>query len=127
MLMLFAGMHKSAALDGDTMSLRINIEDLVSSGVAVSGHGEDVAMKHAAAAGRIEAAQTGWQGASAVAMSALSEQWVATTSALLTRLSDHAQGLHASAQGFAEMEQRSSQALEAPARAANAIAGQTDM
>ncbi len=109
------------------MSLRVNVEDLASSGVAVSGHGEDVAVKHAAAAGRIDASQTGWQGASAVAMSALSEQWVVTTSALLTRLSDHAQGLHASAQGFAEMEQRSSQALEAPARAANAIAGQTDM
>ena len=60
-------------------------------------------------------------------MTALSEQWLATTATLLTRLSDHAQGLHTSAQGFAEMEPRNSQALEAPAQAANAIAGQNDI
>lgn len=94
------------------MSLRVNIEQLAASGVAVAGHGEDVATKHAAAAGRIDAAQAGWQGASAAAMALLSDEWVATTSALVTRLSDHAQGLHASAQGFTEMEQRNAQALQ---------------
>lgn len=109
------------------MSLRVNIEDLAASGIAVSGHGEDVAGKHAAAASRIDAAQAGWQGTSALAMSALSEQWLATTKALLTRLRDHAQGLHASAQGFAEMELRHSRALDEPAQAANTIAGQTGM
>ncbi len=109
------------------MSLRVNIEDVSASGVAVNAHGEDVAVKHAAAASRIDAAQAGWQGASAAAMALLSEQWLATTSALVTRLSDHAQALHASAQGFAEMEQRNSQQLEQPAQAANAIAAQTAM
>lgn len=109
------------------MSLRVNVEDLAASGAAVTGHGEDVAVKHAAAASRIDAAQAGWQGASALAMTALSEQWLATTATLVTRLSDHAQGLHASAQGFTEMEQRNSQALQEPAQAANAIAGQTDL
>lgn len=109
------------------MSLRVNIEDLVASGVAVTGHGEEVATTHAAGANRIDAAQMGWQGVSAAAMTVLSEQWSATTAALLSRLSDHAQGLHSSAQGFAEMEQRHSQALAEPAQAANAIAGQTDL
>jgi WXG100 family type VII secretion target len=109
------------------MSLRVNIEHLAASGVAVTGHGEDVATKHAAAATRIETAQGGWQGASALAMTALSEQWVATTATLVSKLSDHAQGLHTSAQGFAEMEQHNSQALKAPAQAANAIASQTDL
>ncbi|EHB58734.1 hypothetical protein MycrhDRAFT_1170 [Mycolicibacterium rhodesiae JS60] len=94
------------------MSLRVNVEGLTASGVAVTGHGEDVAVKHAAAASRIDAAQAGWQGASALAITALSEQWLATTATLVTRLSDHAQGLHASAQGFTEMEQRNSQALQ---------------
>ncbi len=108
------------------MSLKVNIEDLAASGVAVTGHGEDVAAKHAAADGRIDAATAGWQGASAAAIAILSEQWSATTSALVTRLSDHAQGLHTSAQAFAEMEARHSQALQQPARAANAIAGKTD-
>lgn len=110
---------------GDVMSLSVNIEDLAASGVTVSGHGEDVAVKHATAAGRIDAALSGWHGASALAMSALSEQWLTTTSALLTRLSDHAQGLHASAEGFAEMERRHSEALAAPARAADALTGQS--
>ncbi len=108
------------------MSLRVNIDDLATSGVVVTGHGEDVATKHAAATSRIEVAQAGWQGASALAMSALSDQWVATTAALVTRLSDHAQGLHNSAQGFAEMEQRHSQLLEQAAQAANAIASHTN-
>lgn len=108
------------------MSLRVNIESLAVSGTAVVGHGEDVAMKHAAAASRIDAAQAGWQGASALAMTALSQQWMASTSSVLTRLSDHAQGLQASAVGFAEMEQRHSQLLEQPAQAANAIASHTN-
>jgi uncharacterized protein YukE len=107
------------------MSLSVNIGDVVTSGVVVSGHGEDLATTHAAAADRIDAALTGWNGASALAMSALSEQWLTTTGALLTRLSDHAQGLHASAVAFTEMEQRNSEALAAPARAANAVTGQT--
>jgi len=89
----FAAIHKSAGLEGDGMSLRVNIESLAVSGTAVASHGEDVAMKHAAAASRIDAAQAGWQGASALAMTALSEEWLASTSAVLTRLSDHAQGL----------------------------------
>jgi WXG100 family type VII secretion target len=109
------------------VSLRVNVEHLAASGVAVTGHGEDVASKHAAATNRIEDAQAGWQGASAVAVTALSEKWVLRTSALVTRLSDHAQGLHANALGFAEMEQQNSQALQQPARAANAVASQTNM
>lgn len=94
------------------MSLRVTIADVAASGTAVTGHGEDVAAKHASATARIDAAQQGWQGASAAALTALTEHWTATTSALLTQLSDHAQALHASANGFAEMEQRHSQALE---------------
>ncbi|TGD84702.1 hypothetical protein BayCH28_25285 [Mycolicibacterium sp. CH28] len=109
------------------MSLRVNVEDLATAGLAVSGHGEDVAVRHGAAASRIDAAQAGWRGLSAAALTLLSEQWLATTSAQLARLSDHAQGLHASAQGFAEMEQRNSQALTEPAHAANTIAAQTAM
>lgn len=107
------------------MSLHVNIEDLVAAGVAVTGHGEDVATRHASADSRIDGAQAGWQGLSAAAMTARSQGWLATTAALLSRLSDHAQGLHTSAEGFAEMEQHSSQALAAPAQAADAIAGET--
>ncbi|TGD90458.1 hypothetical protein BayCH28_00890 [Mycolicibacterium sp. CH28] len=110
---------------GDAMSLQVKIGEVVASATAVIGHGEDVATTHAAAASRIDAALTGWHGDSSLAMSALSEQWVRTTAALLSRLSDHAQGLHASAEGFAEMERRHSEALAAPAQAADALTGQS--
>ncbi len=109
------------------MSLQVNIGDVAASAAAVVGHGEDVATAHEAAASRVDAALTGWHGASALAMSALSDQWLTTTAALLNKLSDHAQGgLHASAEGFAEMEQRHSEALAAPAQAANVLTGRTD-
>ncbi len=94
------------------MTLRVSPEDLVTSGLVVTGHGEDVATKHAAADGRIEAAQAGWRGLSAAAMSVRAQTWLGTTTALLTRMSDHAQALHASAQGFAQMDAENSRELE---------------
>lgn len=94
------------------MSLQVTIADVAASGTAVTGHGEDLAAKHASTTARIDAAQAGWQGSSATVIEALTERWTATTSALLTQLSDHAQALHASANGFAEMEQRHTYALE---------------
>jgi hypothetical protein len=54
-----------------------------------------------AADGRIEAAQFGWQGLSAAAMSARVEAWRTATFALLARMSGHAQGLRGCAHGFA--------------------------
>ncbi|MCI4675630.1 WXG100 family type VII secretion target [Candidatus Mycolicibacterium alkanivorans] len=107
------------------MALRANPQDLLAAGVVVTGHGEDVAAKHAAADNRVEAAQSGWQGQSAVAMVAKSQAWAATTTALLTRLSDHAQGLHTTAQCFHEMETANARALGAVGQAADAVAGQT--
>lgn len=111
---------------GVVVTLKVNVEDLFSSGLSVTNHGEDVAAKHAAADSRVEAASSGWQGQSAAAMAAKSATWMETTSALLTRMSDHAQGLHTSAHGFNEMELRNSQALEAPGQAADAVAATTD-
>lgn len=93
-------------------TLRANVEELVASGVAVTNHGESMATAHAAADGRIESAQTGWQGTSAAALAVKSAAWATTTGTLLTRMSDHAQGLHTGAQGYAEGEERSSQTMQ---------------
>ena len=93
------------------MSLRVSIEDLAASGVAVTGHGEDLAVAHAAADGRIDAALPGWQGQSAAALAAKAATWTHDSRTLLARLSDHAQGLHTSAAEFWAHEQRSAQAL----------------
>jgi WXG100 family type VII secretion target len=108
------------------MTLKVNIEDLVSSGLSVTTHGEDVASKHADSDNRVEAASSGWQGQSAAAMSAKSATWTQATHAVLTRLGDHAQGLHASAHGFADLESRNSQSLAEPGQAADAIAASGD-
>ena len=86
------------------MALRVNIEDLSASGVAVTNHGEDLANTHAGADGRTEAAHAGWRGASAAAMAARSAIWLETTNTLLSQMADHAQGLHTGAQAFAETE-----------------------
>lgn len=94
------------------MSLEVTIGDLAASAMAVTSHGEDLAAAHATADGRVYAALAGWQGQSAAALAAKAAQWSRESTALLARLSFHAQGLHASAAGFWEDEQRSAQALE---------------
>lgn len=104
------------------MTLKVTIEDLVASGLTVTGHGEDVATKHCTADGRIETAQGGWQGRSAASMTLRLAAWSTTTTALLTRLSDHAQSLHTCAQEFYAMEERHAEALEVPGRQADSIA-----
>lgn len=104
------------------MTLKVNVEDLVASGVTVTGHGEDVAMTHCTADTRIESAQGGWQGQSAASMTLRLAAWSTTTTALLTRLSDHAQSLHTCAQEFCAMEERHAEALKEPGRQADSIA-----
>lgn len=84
--------------------IRLSIEKLTTSGLAVTNQGEDLAGKHATADGRIETAHAGWQGQSASAMATRWATWQESTNTLLTRLSDHAQGLHNGAQGFSEFE-----------------------
>jgi uncharacterized protein YukE len=106
------------------VALKVSIEDLVASGVAVTGHGEDVAMKHCTADTRIETAHGGWQGRSAASLTLRMAAWSTTTTALLTRLSDHAQSLHTCAQEFCAMEEHHAEALKEPGRQADSIATQ---
>jgi uncharacterized protein YukE len=103
------------------VALKVNINDLVASGLAVAGHGEDVAVKHCSADTRIETAQGGWQGRSAASLTLRMTAWSTTTTALLTRLSDHAQGLHTCAQEFCAMEERHAEALKEPGQQADSI------
>lgn len=95
------------------MTLQFNVEDLVSSAIHVTGQGEDLAIGHQASDGRIATAQTGWQGSSAQAMSARLSAWAQTSTALLGRLGDHAQGLHSCAYHFATNEEQHAQELAA--------------
>jgi uncharacterized protein YukE len=94
------------------MTLRVVIEDLVASAIAVTGHGEDLAAAHSAADGRVVDAQSGWQGRSAEALGALSVRWAEDGRALVARLSDHAQGLLAGSLQFVQQDQDSADALD---------------
>ena len=49
---------------------------------------------HLAADGRIEAAAPGWTGRSAAALAQRAARWSAVSTALVTRIGEHAQDLH---------------------------------
>ena len=76
------------------MSWFADLEDLVASAVAVTGHGEDLATRHQAADSRIDAAAPGWTGRSAAALHARAARWAEVSTALVTRIGEHAQDLH---------------------------------
>lgn len=96
----------------------------MASGVTVTSHGDDVAMKHCTTDIRIETAYGDWQGRSAASLTLRTAACSTTTTALLTRLSDHARGLHTCAQQFSCIGERHAEALEEPGRHANSIATQ---
>jgi uncharacterized protein YukE len=72
------------------MALRLNLERLATSVVQITDHGEDLATSHLSADNRIAAAQGGWTGRSAEALARRAPQWMANSTALLTRMGDHA-------------------------------------
>lgn len=88
------------------MALRVVIEDLAASAIAVTGHGEDLACACAAADGRLEAAQPGWQGRSAVALAALASRWTDEGRSLVVGLGGHAERLSVCAREFWSQDQQ---------------------
>lgn len=94
------------------MSLRVIVEDLVASAVAVTGHGEDLAAAFGGADGRVEAAQSGWQGRSAVALAGLAERWASEGRSVVARMADHAVRLHVSAGEFWAQDQGGAAAVD---------------
>lgn len=93
------------------MVLRVDVEHLLTAAARVTGHGEDLAARHLCADNRIESAATGWAGRSATALHNRAARWVATSTALVTRLGEQAAGLHTGAAAFAAMEAANTAAL----------------
>lgn len=75
------------------MSLWVVIEDLVASGVAVTGLGEELVAVHAAADRRVDDALPGWQGRSADGLASLAARWTSEGRAVVLRLVEHAEAL----------------------------------
>ena len=109
------------------MTLRAMPEHLMVAGVSLTNHGENMASTHALADARTEAAQAGWQGLSAVAMQARSQEWLATTNTLLTQLSHHAQWLHLGAQTYVAMEDNHAAVIDAVRAQSEATINPTDL
>ena len=68
----------------------VELEALASSAAHVAGQGEDLANAHLSSDDRIAAAQSGWVGASAVALRATTATWSDASRRLLTRVGGHA-------------------------------------
>ncbi len=88
----------------------------------VSSQADDLAAGHLSSDSRIEAAQHGWQGASAMAMNAKMDGWLKKSTALVTRIGNHAYGLQEAAINHAAAEAERAQALASVAAAANNVA-----
>ncbi|MGH3558437.1 MAG: WXG100 family type VII secretion target [Mycobacterium sp.] len=93
------------------MSLRVNLEHLATSAAQVTGHGEDLATQHLSADNRIAAAHAGWTGRSAEALTNRASLWAVKSTALVTRIGEHATDMHTTGLAFATMEAVNAQKL----------------
>ncbi len=96
-----------------TFQFKVNLEDLIGSANEMIGHGEHLAASHVSADGRIAGAEPGWAGKSAAAMSNRAAIWSSRSAALVTRIGDHATGMHTSATCFATNEEHNGEMLRA--------------
>lgn len=67
----------------------VDVAAVAAAAAQVAGLGEDVATAHLASDNRMAAAQSGWVGVSAVALSTKTADWLRTSHRLLTELGDH--------------------------------------
>jgi uncharacterized protein YukE len=86
------------------MTLRVNLEDLATSAVQITNHGEDLAASHLSADNRIAAAEPGWTGRSAEALAQRTPRWTANSTNLVTRMGDHATDFYSLGQAFSAKE-----------------------
>ncbi|CCK52770.1 Conserved protein of unknown function [Mycobacterium canettii CIPT 140060008] len=103
--------------------LRIDPEQWMHSATRVTTQGESLATGHLSSDYRMQAAQFGWQGASAMALNAKLDDWLEASRALLTRIGDHAYGLREAAFQHAEAEAERARALARLGVSADVVAG----
>jgi uncharacterized protein YukE len=101
---------------------QIDLEALVRSAAHVNGQGEDLASAHLSSDNRIAAAQSGWVGSSAAALSTRTATWLETSRRLLTRVGEHALNMNNDGIEFSAMERDNVEKLRAVQPAANRAA-----
>jgi uncharacterized protein YukE len=102
---------------------QLDLEALAHSAAHVTGQGEDLASAHLSADNRIAAAQSGWVGSSALALSTKTATWLEDSRRLLTRVGEHALKMNNDGIEFSAMERDNVEKLRAVQRAANRAAG----
>lgn len=90
---------------------QISPQQWMCSAAQVTAHGEGLAAGHLSSDYRLQAAQVGWQGTSATALNSKMGDWWEASRALLTRIGDHARGLHEAAVYHAAAEEARARAL----------------
>ncbi|UQX13585.1 hypothetical protein [Candidatus Mycobacterium methanotrophicum] len=102
---------------------RLDLEALAHSAAQVSGQGEDLATAHLSSDNRIVAAQSGWVGSSAVALSTKTATWLEDSRRLVTRVGGHALDLTNDGIDFSAMDGGNAEMLQAVQPGAGGVAG----
>jgi WXG100 family type VII secretion target len=93
--------------------LKVQPEDLASSGSQVDQHSQNVFATHSAADFKVDSALSQWAGRSQAAMAEKAAAWTTVTTELTTRLYTHGEALRVNALSFAEMDKQNAQDLAA--------------
>jgi hypothetical protein len=92
---------------------QLDLEALACSAALVTGQGEDLATAHLFSDNQLVAAQSGWVGGSALALSAKTATWLETSRRLVTSVGDHATDLNQDGIDFSQMERDNAENLQA--------------
>jgi WXG100 family type VII secretion target len=92
--------------------LRVDPIDLRLSADHMDAYHADVLAAHTAADGDIEAAQSGWVGASATALQTKLAEWQEATTALTTDLAAHATAFEGAAHAYATVDDDGAERLD---------------
>jgi uncharacterized protein YukE len=93
--------------------LRLDLEALAHSAAHVAGQGEDLATAHLSSDNRMVAAQSGWVGSSALALSAKTAAWLEDSRRLVGRVGNHALDLSNDGIEFSAMESDNAERMQA--------------
>jgi WXG100 family type VII secretion target len=92
--------------------LTVDPIDLHMSSAHMDMHHTDLQTAHVAANGDIEAAQTGWVGASAAALQAKFAEWEAVTTALCTDVAAHGEAFRSAAHSYVAIDGEGARKLD---------------
>lgn len=93
-------------------NLRVNPEDLHVSAGTVDAHADTVRVCHVEADSRVEASQRGVPTAAGAALSGVMAKWQTDTTAIFSRMVDHAHGLRTGALAYVQTDQSSGTSIE---------------